>query len=700
MADFNPFLEEKDPNYLRNSQGTSRAQDADIKQLPGTQVIDFGSQKANTAVGDLIGNLTKTGAGIISATEDIIKQKASTLAREGVEAYRTAFTGDVSSSLERVTGQPSGERGSDTILGNVEASSPVTQSIAANIDRKGTQLNSARAGRNMTEANYWVQLEEFASSLRERFPGHKDFIDSKIAQYSGGNPANKIWQLKLAALTDLAQKASSNADATNKYIEHNAQYMPAEMRTNWFSGDPSKKPSANEAMLAIKNNQGQKERLDRAAEELTVMGKQQQLQDRSVRIMAEDLFADHTRKAYDEIMGSPKGQEIRALIDKGVNISADETAKVAEFQSSVTERMAQQLHQLGSRGIYAETTVGEDGQKRTRYYGESIRSRLGDDYPKVVERALSDFRAMEGKIYKDPTSLIPFLKGWNDMKTDEKVRNVLGRYNSFDMLSILGKVGGPVAQQTYLGSGGGSRTFQQDIESLKDHVISMQTVTGIADGKIKSVKEGNDYYRANGLTPESHPGVYRKTLDNLIEGVMNKDIEPTLKVQFARALTNPANQEEFAQYPKATQEKIFDQLTSPAFVAAMDPVKRANQQTADQFVSSIKTQFLGLYRPELGFVNESVNNRYLTIAYSPKEQTFYEVPQTPTQKSLRSENSPTASGARMEETRSVMNKLNLGLKKLIPVLQLSNPNTVPEQLSQVLSTAGIRLVMPQTSEQP
>lgn len=691
MAEFNPGLQELDPNYLRLSQGTNRALDANIAQLPGTQVIDFGSQKANTSVGDLLGNLTKTGAGVVKAAGDIIEQKASEDARKGVEAIRNAWTSDIASSLDKATGEP----GSTTVLSEDGNQSPVTQDLGASIDRKGTQLNSARAGRKMTEADYWVQLDEFASSLRERFPGHKDFIDNKISHYAGGNPANKIWELKLSALTELAQKANANTDATVKFIEHNAHQMPKEMRDNWFSGDPSRRPSLNAAMLAIANNKADEERVKQATAQLTLLSDQKKLTSDDAGIALAGELGRHTRILYDNIFGSELGKEIQALVNKDPDqISVDETTKIVKFINQTNADIRRELNVVGDRGIHAETTIGVDGKPTTRYYGPTFKAVLGDKYQGIVDRAMGDFELLEGRIYKNPIALIPYLKGINDMKTDERFRKIIAENPSARILYDIGKVGGPFAQQVYISNEklGGLPEFQDALADIRTKSMMGVTQSKIANQQFKSVRDVNNYYGAHGEGPENNPALMRANIAGMMQNILEKDIEPTSKVLNARVLFNTDSQEEYAKLPRDSQQRIFDRVTSPEFISAMDPVKRANAATMDQYVQAVKTQFLGLYKGELGEVNKSVDGRYATIKYDTKTEQFFRASPTSTQARQRAENSTFAVEARVEEIDRIIGRLNSGLSKLIPVIKTRNPNTADAELAQILAIAGINLV--------
>lgn len=70
-------------------------------------------------------------------------------------------------------------------------------------ERTITGLANAKANGKIPLTYYYQRLDSIASSLRNRYPGYRDYIDSKIAKVTGVNPANATIRASLAELNSM-----------------------------------------------------------------------------------------------------------------------------------------------------------------------------------------------------------------------------------------------------------------------------------------------------------------------------------------------------------------------------------------------------------------------------------------------------------------------------------------------------------------
>jgi hypothetical protein len=69
------------------------------------------------------------------------------------------------------------------------------------------RIQTARAQGALDENTYWVRMQTLTKQLRSRYPGHRDYIDDRVAKITGGRPANEIMR------NIQAQQASAQAAA-------------------------------------------------------------------------------------------------------------------------------------------------------------------------------------------------------------------------------------------------------------------------------------------------------------------------------------------------------------------------------------------------------------------------------------------------------------------------------------------------------
>lgn len=162
MADrtdqFNPYLQQRDaPDFTGASRG------ADPQRFGKSSLSFFGEALEG------VGQLFTAGVG---AADEIIKTTIGESAREDVQGVRD----EQITFLER-----------ETRLADPSLPSEIRQSL-----EQMQTLTGAREHGRLTDTYYWAQMDVIARKLRNRFPGHKDFVDSTISSLTGGTPANQV----------------------------------------------------------------------------------------------------------------------------------------------------------------------------------------------------------------------------------------------------------------------------------------------------------------------------------------------------------------------------------------------------------------------------------------------------------------------------------------------------------------------------
>lgn len=688
MAEFNPQINPLDPNYLGYSRGTDRAITADIGQVPNIREIDYGTRKANTSIGDALSNVAKIGAGLNKVIGDVIEETATERIRQGVETIRGPFTQDISSAL----GNPLG-----TQEPVIRTNEDVVPAELKNLDRRVGQLSSAKAAGKLTEAGYWLQLDNFARSMRQQFPGHKDFIDNKIAAYTGGNPANQLWRSQLSALQTLAAKASGNAEAEDKYIKQHADLLDPELRYALFSGDPSKRPSNNVMMYSISNNKAKREDLQNQSLEMTVLEKKGQLEEKHVAKYGEDLLRSSVQEALNGMLSSPEGEDMIKRINAKEVPSAVEAQQINTVIAEMEQRLRLGVNQLADRGIYSDKYVGEAGPD-IRYYGPSLRTTLKDNYNSVVERALGDFNTIRDRVYNKDYGIFPFMKSWNDMRSDERIRNMGKQYPIFEIIQDINRTAGQAGVELLLGKGGGL----SDVQSAVGAVLAGR----VAKGDAVSLRDQMNYLKTNGFTEKANPEVFTQAIDKPIGFILNDKVELPNKLQNARVLFSDESLETISKLGKRSQDAVFDKITSKQFVEAMGKIKDKDLFTWTSYTKFIKDHFVPSYREYMGDIGaNNADNKFVTFGFDAKSKQIIPLAKTPEQDRASKEfmntwagNTKYYQGGRMTTVESKLldkaAKLNAGIQKILPILERDNPNFVDYEIARLLRFGGLNLVTP------
>ena len=187
------------------------------------------------------------GAGVELA-DTLVKKSIDTDTRTDVEKQRDDYTQYLETLKGMVTKQGN-VPGSNTqaIAGRPlsfadEGQTPKDPAITA-IDDATEGLGALKQGANQGKINdtyFTMNLNSVAKNLRNKYgPGYADYVDQKIAQYSGMNPANAYYKNLLQDINTVAGKG----DTENKRAEaliwsKEFQGLPnaAELSQGWKNG--------------------------------------------------------------------------------------------------------------------------------------------------------------------------------------------------------------------------------------------------------------------------------------------------------------------------------------------------------------------------------------------------------------------------------------------------------------------------------
>lgn len=200
MSEFNPQVAPtQDPNFFRYSEP--------IKNIEPNK----SSAIALTTLGEGVEGAVKLG-------DQAIKGSIDEKVKSGVDTQRDAFTSSLEAVRNNTIPQPVQTPAGSSVLSFADDSAS-TQPAPAAIDAalgKVSSVQSALEAGKVNDTYYTQQTNSIAKSLRAQYPGYRDYIDEKMAQMTGGNPANQYMQ---NLMQDINRQQTSKKTEYDKVLD-------------------------------------------------------------------------------------------------------------------------------------------------------------------------------------------------------------------------------------------------------------------------------------------------------------------------------------------------------------------------------------------------------------------------------------------------------------------------------------------------
>lgn len=229
MADFNPQVPTtQDPNYFKYSDSISNVK-ADVSKGVAIETFGTGLESA-VKLSD-------------QTFKDVIKDKVNV----AVDKERDQFTGSLEALKGGVIPGPVQTPAGSSVLSfadDAPAQAPAPAAIDAALGKVESVQAALKAGK-VNDTYYTQQLNGIAKSLRAQYPGYRDYIDERISQTTGINPANAYVRNLMEdinrGVTNKKTEADKDLDMARKAI---GEGIPdADLQFNKLQSDPSYAPT-------------------------------------------------------------------------------------------------------------------------------------------------------------------------------------------------------------------------------------------------------------------------------------------------------------------------------------------------------------------------------------------------------------------------------------------------------------------------
>ncbi len=205
MAVFNP--EVQPAINFRTNVNFDRLAGQPITQPLADKSGQYLAQTAGTAI-----------EGATNLADTAIKQQISKDVNDTVNPIRDEFTHELENVRQAQTGvvpapvQSTNTGSGSLVIDTSQPQQPLPQAIQSGLG-KVDALQSALANGKINDTYYYGRLKDAVTQLRSQFPGYTDYIDQRVAQTTGVNPANAYVQ---NLMQDINRGLTTKATAVDK----------------------------------------------------------------------------------------------------------------------------------------------------------------------------------------------------------------------------------------------------------------------------------------------------------------------------------------------------------------------------------------------------------------------------------------------------------------------------------------------------
>ncbi len=207
-----PRVVNKAPEYLGDAQ----------KYASMAQGVAIQADAAETkAWGDLL----QTGAAgvdfLVKGTDAVIKKQIENEVYDRADKERTEWT----NRLEALKSNTQGQK----LLGAEDANAQAIPGELEDLDTALATWSSAKDSGKISPTYYHGKLLSHAKELRAKYPGYREYIDSKFAGVTGVNPANAYAQSLMTEINRNIASVGNQQNRALRLIEQNMGIKDAEI---------------------------------------------------------------------------------------------------------------------------------------------------------------------------------------------------------------------------------------------------------------------------------------------------------------------------------------------------------------------------------------------------------------------------------------------------------------------------------------
>jgi hypothetical protein len=644
VAQFNPGVPDtNDPNYLSYSRPISTPE-SDKSAVYAGQAKEFEGKKSQylgeakqyegkaeayegQAYEALFKGLGDIFTSSVKTADNIIKSQIDSEIYSSVDAQRTTYTKQLEEMGKGPAPQvnPQPELLADEFSGQSrKASTP--REIEEGIDNARSMV-SARENGKMTQTEYIRNVNMLATRLRTQYSGHRDYIDTKMAEVTGMNPANAYIKSMINDINATQAALQSGKNKIESVLLKAVDEVPGFQNyyLAWKAGNIS------DEQALTKLNQAQSWKYDLQKKEAQLKDRKGTLEEN--RINDSQSLSDIAGQRINMFLGGIETRipaDMRERIAKGEPVDPAAAQAVARGLTAQYNALYQSLYRDGVRlGMHKSNSLG------------------ADNLSKEIHLQLAPVKEYIKALDSGDTSAAVAISRQNSAIVDSSQNRML---NSPDALGVAVRAGAAAKQA------GGDVLVGKITAGVLDKGLTSGTEAWLErELKIMAGKPANPT-DPNALpdtrTPKqiidtakkakvANPRINQVLVDQ-IDHISDPKIGDDAKINLIRSFTDPANANFVSEFSKDRwntpdglykngakwikgRYETFSKLTSPKTV---ESIKRLAEQKDPalfkQYTDYIQTSFSKeLFSRELRDLNTIQETKGLKLTWHTEEKQFY-----------------------------------------------------------------------------
>lgn len=670
MAPLNPSIPltgvntANDPSYLSHSRPISA----------------FEGDSSYEALFKGIGDVASSA---IKGADFLVKEHIDSEVGDMIYREREAYTAKLEADREAATGKPTG------ILGTTDADLKIPGGINTGIGQVGALRTALDSGK-VSQTYYHGRLTSIAKSMRNEYPGYREYIDKKIASITGVDPANAYISNMIQDINAMSTKKDKPLDDTLgvlKGLAANGSVAAAQAYNAVASGKAT--PEQGMVFAAQLNSWDWDTKQREALRKDKTGSRESQKQDASDTLVLKLQRESAARFGSIQLSsGLNTPQQISQIVQDAltgkVQITDDQGRELANSINAQKESFIQWALKEGS-------VVGSDGRTYVQILGQ-------DGFRKMVEESASNFDRVRESILNKDWGLAFDNANMMEARLKAHQNGVLSDPTTGPIaksMAAVNKFGGPEAVKGMARWFIERNTGQQFSELIRDQAYATFAQTDlrqtgnyvslrdhITSAKDKNIRDGK-YYDTILAIPErlADPKTSDYEKINIAKAAFG-DKNSGFLSEFPVDGPDPANPSReikgrYSAYRRMTSEDITKEIkrldaANPSFGLWRDYINwTANEFRNDLFGNEIRTLSTFQKDPNVQVSYDSDRHAF-SIKFG--RGLGQDIPEDPFERAGRRAPLPTA---RYQEAERAVNRLNYGLTGIATVAKEngSDPNT-------------------------
>lgn len=710
MAIFNPALPDtNDPSYLSHSRGISQPE-SDKSAVYAGQTEEFRGKKQQhlgeaqqyegkaeafegqgfealfKGLGDIFTSAVKTA-------DSVIKSEIDAELYSAVDAERTAYTkqlidtGKTATPAELVPAQ-------GTVQSDELSSQGRRSSVPMEIDeglKQAEAMTAARANGKMSQTDYIARINQLAQRMRSRFGGHRDYIDAKMAEVSGMNPANALVRSLIQDInaTVTAQNAGRNK-LESKILQH-IDDIPG-LQNDYIGW---KQGNITDTDILTKINKSLSWKND--------------IEHRAARLKDRQGWLADTKITDEQNLSEIAGQKINTFFTGMLARIPPSTMR--QIQSGEIMDPAE-VQKIGQQVLAERANVYQAIYSDALKIGYNKNNSLGAaGVTKIINEQMALFDNFADRLLKGDASAAVAMTKQNDAIVDKTQNQMLtepGAMGVYMRATSAGRKAGGDFMVQKITQGVLGQGLQSSTEAWLER--QLQVLHGNPDPtKPLTPNDILNKAKESGVGIPKVNAIVAKQIDNLAD----PKIEEEGRLNLLRQYVHPKNYGFVGQFsqdrwntPDGTYQRgaqfirgrsdVFANITSPKNIDAV-------WQLADKHDANLKKQYTDfvqysfakdLYQKDIGNLSEIANDKFMQIAWNTSSNKIEVVPNMVAVRSTLATSGPESAmegiiDQRLRFHQTSVERLNKGVEGLVNLAKKQGIDPDVYVL-QTLRDAGVR----------